>query len=445
MTVNSYNLELTIARKSSSTMSNYDLLAYSKALEKLQAGAVYTVATRNNLPDAGTKTGLLYFVEGSGYLYYSNGSNWVQIGNVVQNQLYTFGDDMSVGALGQNTTTGRVRSPVREFCSASNWCYISGVGDTGFAIKTDNTLWAWGSNAQGKLGIGSTANACIPTREFCSATDWVKVSSGIEHTAAVKSNGSIWTWGRNNNGELGIGTTANSCSPVREICSATDWSFVAPGKNFTLGLKSNGTLWGWGNNSYGGLATGNTTASCSPLREMCSATNWCQISAYASSLAIKTDGSLWGWGRNIRGQLGNGNATSVCSPVREFCSASDWCFVATGYQHTLAIKNTGSLWSWGTGGLYQLGNGNNIDICSPVREFCSSTNWYIGSVAFNQSMAIKKDGSMWGWGLTAYGRTADGSFSSFAACSPVREACSSNDWIMVATGNVFGMALKSVV
>ena len=305
-------------------------------------------------------------------------------------QLWVWGSN-SCGQLGDGTQTNRC-SPVREICSATDWCQI-GVGNCHMAaVKTSGQLWAWGQNNNvcPFIGDGTTESKCSPVREFCSATDWHQVGAGGCHTVAIKISGELWAWGRNSCGQLGDGTATTRCSPVREICSATDWCQVSAGNYHTAAIKTSGELWSWGAGASGRLGVGTTVDRLSPAREICSETDWCQVSAGVSStVAIKTSGELWTWGRNLCGVLGDGTTVDKCSPVREISSSTDWCQVSVAQAHGAAIKTTGQLWSWGCNStLGTLGAGSGGDRCSPVREFCSATGWCQVSAGNSSSTAI---------------------------------------------------------
>jgi alpha-tubulin suppressor-like RCC1 family protein len=125
------------------------------------------------------------------------------------------------------------------------------------AVKSDGTLWTWGRNEWGQLGDGTMVNQSSPV-QVGSTTNWRSVAAGHEHTVAVKSDGTLWTWGRNEWGQLGDGTMVNQSIPV-QVGSATNWQSVAAGHEHTVAVKSDGTLWTWGGNSYGQLGDGRTT------------------------------------------------------------------------------------------------------------------------------------------------------------------------------------------
>ena len=280
--------------------------------------------------------------------------------------------------------------PTREITSSTDWCQVSAAYAHTLAVKTTGQLWAWGGNICGRLGDGTTTARNFPVREFCSATDWCQSSSGCYHSAAVKTSGQLWTWGYNGCGRLGDGTTVLRCSPVRERCSATDWCQVSASNASTAAVKTSGQIWAWAVNTCGRLGDGTTVSKCSPVREFCSATDWCGVSAgLIHTVAIKTTGQLWAWGGNICGRLGDGTTVSKCSPVREISSATDWCRVS-GYCYSAAIKTSGQLWAWGSNICGRLGDGTTTDRCSPVREITSSTDWCRVSARSIHTTAIKQ-------------------------------------------------------
>ena len=213
---------------------------------------------------------------------------------------------------------------------------------------TDGTLWTWGYNGNGQLGDNTLTNSNIPVQEYTLSDDWTKVSSGSQHSAAIKSNGTLWTWGYNNSGQLGDGTSTDRLTPVQEATGTADWVAVAAGSIHTMALKSNGTLWTWGNNSWGQLGDGTTTPRLTPVQEATVATDWNAIAVGTyHTVARKADGTLWSWGQNEFGQLGDGTITGRLTPVQEATEATDWAAVAAGSNHTVALKADGTLWAWG--------------------------------------------------------------------------------------------------
>jgi len=291
--------------------------------------------------------------------------------------LWAWGDN-TCGQLGDGTTTER-HSPV-QIGSATAWAHISTGGLHSMAIKTDGSLWAWGNNTCGQLGdgTGTFTDSYFPVH-IGTDTTWAQIAAGDWHTIALKSDGSLWTWGVNNCGQLGDGTTTYHDFPV-QIGVGTDWNQIAAGSEHTIALKSDGSLWAWGYNGNGQLGDGTTTDSYSPV-QIGADTNWAQIAAGAyHTIALKTDGSLWAWGDNSRGQLGDGTTTDRWTPV-QIGSATDWAQIAAGRFHTIALKTDGSLWAWGRNSSGQLGDGTTTNRHSPVEIQVGSACLYFPHIA----------------------------------------------------------------
>jgi alpha-tubulin suppressor-like RCC1 family protein len=256
------------------------------------------------------------------------------------------------------------------------------------ALKTDGTLWGWGGNLCGRLGDNTIVNKSSPVREISSSTTWCQVSAGAVHTAAIKTDRTLWSWGYNVQGQLGTNSVISRSSPVREISSSTTWCQVTVGRYSTAALKTDGSLWAWG---YGQLGDGTTTSRSSPVREITSSTTWCQVSAgYRHTTALKTDGTLWAWGNNTCGQLGDNTVVNKSSPVREITSSSSWCQISGSQNHTAALKTDSSLWSWGNNGAGRLGDNTTVNKSSPVREITSSSSWCRVFAGRDQTNAIAR-------------------------------------------------------
>jgi alpha-tubulin suppressor-like RCC1 family protein len=441
--MNVNQIEIALSQKIGASSTDFDLLAASKALQLLKTNGVFVVSSYGGLPAAASNEGKIYFIEDIETVVWSNGTDWLKLldKNTIQFQLWSWGYSNN-GQLGDGTLTNKC-SPVREFCSATDWSQVSGGSRHSAGVKTSGELWSWGCNTCGPLGSGTVTTVCSPIREFCSATDWCHVNAGRNKTIAIKTSGELWTWGCNLCGDIGDGTTTPRCSPVREFCSATDWCFVGSSAYAfsVVAIKTSGELWAWGSNNSGRLGDGTTTDKCSPVREICSATNWCQASIGDFGAAIKTSGELWAWGSGSSGQLGDGTAVAKCSPVREFCSGTNWCEVSMGSTNTAAIKTSGELWAWGSNICGRLGDGTTTNRCSPVREICSAADWcQVSAGGAGQTAAIKTTGQLWLWGRNNNGTIGDGTTTS--RCSPVREITSATNWCLICTGGGQALAIK---
>jgi alpha-tubulin suppressor-like RCC1 family protein len=174
------------------------------------------------------------------------------------------------------------------------------------ALTTDGSLWAWGYNSYGQLGLGDRDHRYTPSR-VGTDTDWDAVRAGDDHTVALKDDGSLWAWGRNYDGQLGIGDTDSRSTPV-QVGADADWAAVEAGRYHTVAVRTDGSLWAWGRNHYGQLGLGDMDERSTPV-QVGTDTDWAAVeTGYYHTMALKTDGSLWAWGDNWFGQLGDGSA-----------------------------------------------------------------------------------------------------------------------------------------
>jgi len=313
------------------------------------------------------------------------------------------------------------------------------------ALKPDGTLWAWGLDTWtwGQLGVGiTTTNRNIPTQESTGATNWSAISTG-NHTVALKSDGTIWSWGQNAKGQLGDGTQTHRNTPTQVSTGATNWSVISVGKDHSLSLKSDGTLWAWGYNEYGQLGDGTITNRLTPTQESTGATNWSAIAAgYSHTVALKSDGTLWAWGGNYYDQLGNGTGwAKVSEPTQESTGATDWTAIAAGANYTVALKADGTLWAWGDNQYGKLGDGTTTNRTTPTQESTVATNWTSIAAANGHTVALKSDGTLWAWGGNNwYGQLGDGTQTD--SHTPTQESTGATDWTAIAAGYYHTMALK---
>jgi len=349
------------------------------------------------------------------------------------------------GQLGDNTTTNR-SSPVQTISAGTNWKQVAGGFRHTVAIKTDGTLWSWGLNSWGQLGDNSTTNRSSPVQTVSAGTNWKQVAGGLNHTAAIKTDGTLWLWGRNSYyGQLGDNTTTHRSSPVQTVSGGTNWKLVAGGFYYTAAIKTDGTLWLWGDNFYGQLGDNTTTHRSSPVQTVSGGTNWKLIACGLEvTAAIKTDGTLWTWGYNLVGALGDNTTTNRSSPVQTISGGTNWKQVACGFYHTAAIKTDGTLWSWGYNSYGQLGDNTTTSRSSPVQTVSAGTNWkqVAGSVGGggNHTAAIKTDGTLWTWGRNSYGQLGDN--NTINRSSPVQTVSAGTNWKQVACGLLHTAAIR---
>jgi alpha-tubulin suppressor-like RCC1 family protein len=296
-------------------------------------------------------------------------------------------------------------------------CYtgVNTYGTSHIALQTDGTLWAWGSNSYGILGLGSGNNTMFPLTQIESADDWSDNYSVSAHVVALKTNGTLWTWGRNVNGECGNGNWGafEMVTSPQQIGTDT-WISVAAATYHSLAIKSDGTLWGWGSNDHNELGIANTAMQTIPV-QVGTDQNWAKVyTAFDFSLAIKTDGSLWSWGSGNYFRLGQSTGSETPQRVG---TANDWSSISPSFLTVFAVKTNGTLWGWGSNyqqDVYEAlyGNGNpeadtNNYENGPVR-IGTDNDWDMVCTNSNNTFALKTDGSLWGWGKNQNGQLGDG-------------------------------------
>ena len=351
-----------------------------------------------------------------------------------------WGWGLNNAALGNNNTTSS-STPVTTFSGGTNWksvvCNRTFGTSNGHvvALKTDGTLWVWGSSVS---GTNDTNTRTTPVTTFAGGNNWKSITTGYNHSAAIKTDGTLWVWGTNNNGQLGINNTIGRSTPVTTFAGGTNWKSVACGYNSTAAIKTDGTLWTWGLNSYGFLGiniSGTTTGRTTPVTTFVGGTNWRQVSASFACTAIKTDGTLWVWGYNNTGILGTNDTNNRSIPVTTFAGGNNWKNVSSSTDITSAIKTDGTLWSWGSNTNGQLGDntGAGTDKLTPITTFAGGNNWKSVATGNNHSVAIKTDGTLWVWGANNNGQL--GINNTTDKSTPVTTFLGGNNWKSIFSAN----------
>lgn len=287
------------------------------------------------------------------------------------------------------------------------------------AIKNDNTLWAWGGNEEGQLTeivsdkevVSSTyGNLKVQSAPVKIRDNVQDVAVGSKHVVVLDKDGSVWTWGNDIRGQLGINRegekwiqrklddwTIYSAVPKKVLADATS---IAASNYNSAAIKADGTLWAWGINSFGQLSDGTTIDSPIP-KQICD--NVTSIALGSEHLFVwKKDGTLWSSGSNAFGELGDGYASTIKKPIKVLDGVKQ---VSYSSEHTLAVKNDDTLWAWGENGSGELGDGNRQNVNQPklimkdVEEAAAGTMF---------SMGLKKDGTVWTWGSNIYGQQGNG-------------------------------------
>ena len=398
--------------------------------------------------------------------------------------VWAWGDNTN-GELGIGTGGAGVKSPVPVqvkgpggsgfltdvVAIAANADYYTNTYSSAFAIKSDGTVWAWGNNSFGQLGDGTGAERWTPVQVKDPAgtgylTGIVAISSGL-HTMALKSDGTVWTWGFNDCGQFGnVAPSAGATLPIQVKDSAgtghlTGIVAIAAGRQHSMALHSDGTVWTWGLNADGQLGKGdlNGTTVCSengstapavPLPYHLGLTGVAAISAgYNKGMVIKNDGTVWAWGGNTNnnGQLGQNTTVGSPNPVQVQDSAGTGFLTgiteisAKSYQG-LALKSDGTAWGWGYNAHGELGTTGGNKLLPVAVSGIAGFSGYAAAVAAgtDQTFALKRDGTVWGWGNNGDGRLGNG--NSISSSTPV-QATGASDVTAIATGVNHTVAVKS--
>jgi alpha-tubulin suppressor-like RCC1 family protein len=340
-------------------------------------------------------TPVTIFGAGKDWKFVSGGRN-AAFAVKIDGTLWVWGNGQ-FGQLANAREGGNWSTPITTFAGGTNWKEVSSGWITG-AIKTDGTLWTWGAQSQGALGnnVSTPANISTPVTTFAGGTNWKEIFCGPTHAVAIKTDGTLWTWGSPASGALGNGRTAASFTPITTFAGGTNWKQVSCGSAFVAAVKTDGTLWTWGYANDGQLGNASISSFVStPVTTFAGGTNWKQVSCGAQHVAaIKTDGTLWTWGLQIRGALGNGLTlgNAISTPITTFAGGTNWkevsCSSASDVS-TAATKTDGTLWTWGANSFFQffpppgsyllqgqLGNASTSNFVStPITTFAGGTNW----------------------------------------------------------------------
>lgn len=310
---------------------------------------------------------------------------------------------------------------------------IAGGNNFSLALSGDGTVWSWGVNNYGQLGDGSTVNRLIPAPvKGVNGTgvlnEVVAIAARTYYAVALKRDGTVWAWGRNDYGQLGDGTTLNKSTPVQVKGTGgagflTEIVAVTVGNNHTLALKKDGTVWAWGYNIDGRLGDGSMTNRSTPVQVKGPSGNgfltevMAITAGYRHSVALKKDGAVLAWGYNADGQLGNGVAGDRNMPSRVKGGAgtgflTDIKQIAAGKNHTVALKSDGTVWTWGINETGQLGDGTKTNRNTPVKVWAGQGKEFSGAVAVTagagHTLILKSDGTLWAFGDNTAGQCGNG-------------------------------------
>ncbi len=344
------------------------------------------------------------------------------------------------------------------------WAVVAPGWQSSAALARDGTLWSWGDNRLGMLGLDDVTHRLEPF-PVSEGSRWLTVAAGLAHVLAIDDDGYLWAWGDNMDGQLGLGPCARD-DPIRprlvpngdaqehvEDFAAiltlngypvhragagvfdSDWAHVAAGVRHSLAIKHDGSLWAWGANGSMQLGLGDRRDRYLPTR-VGSDRDWAAVSAGSHSLAIKRDGSLWAWGSGEDGRLGLGAEPFADVPT-QVGGDHDW-LTACARVASVALKRDGTLWTWGANTYGQLGLGDRAARWRP-RRVGGGDDWIAAATGFTESvLAVRSDGSLWAWGRNFCGEL--GLADTVARDRPARVPCVA-DCASVAVGGFFSLAV----
>lgn len=306
--------------------------------------------------------------------------------------LWSWGENQA-GVRGLLRTPGSYSIPKR-IGTDTDWQKISGFWNYALALKSDGSLWGWGSDSglQGAQRSG-TRGSMMPA-QIGTETNWAEVSVGCAHCLALKKDGSLWAWGQNDRGQVGNGTNKNQMNPVR-IGSDTNWKSISAGAFNGYALKNDGSIWGWGLDISGAGSSRNDMLA--PV-QIAPGTNWTSISAHDYVLmAVKSDGTIWMGGQNAS-WAARYYVKSQTTNFTRIGTNTDWQEVSPGQSHFFARKRDGSWWVSGIvsqGSSTRLFGMNTAD--GLMRVPFDIDPWAFAN-GFGNSLLLTRDGTLWTWG-----------------------------------------------
>jgi alpha-tubulin suppressor-like RCC1 family protein len=314
--------------------------------------------------------------------------------------------DGNVTSIGEGTVkiTGTLATGETESytLTTSETIALAGGNSHTLALKTDGTVWSWGYNVDGQLGDGTTTNSNTPVHAK-NLTDVISIAVGSYHSLALKADGTVWAWGYNNLGQLGIGTFDPAAHPIpTKIQGLINVTALAAGRYFSMALKSDGTVWTWGNNEAGQLGDGTKTDRSTPVQTL----NMTDVTAIAAgvrhSLALRADGTVWTCGLNNYGQLGIGTLDYGSHPIFvKTLNLIDIISISSGVAHSYAIKSDDTIWFWGG-----VTSADGSEIRSPRQYSLSEVAYIVGGEWY--TLILKDDSTVWGFGSNSSGQLGDG-------------------------------------
>lgn len=357
-------------------------------------------------------------------------SNWTKATNLAQLDVPTQNDPWFVTSVHNH---GQIRR-------------LAAGGAHGLAIRFNGTLWAWGRNDKGQLGDGGTANTSTPKR-IGTATNWVSVAAGADFSLGLREDGTLWAWGARAYGQIGDGSITGNQTTPKQVPGGP-FASMAAGKYHALALKADGSLWAWGLNGndqlgYNTLLATGKTYSAVPVPVYNEGIQWVAVNAgYYVSQALDVNGRLYSWGFNNEGTVGNGTWSRQDRPVREYLGKSDWVRTAGGYMHSAAVDGQGRLYTWGFNAQGQLGVNPSTLPGSNRPDWNVDHAWVTIAAGQDYTAGILKDGRLFAWGSNSAGQLGTSTDLGGIHPDPIQEVSFGSDWVDVQPGSDFALAMR---
>lgn len=307
----------------------------------------------------------------------SNGTLWAWGNNSVASL---------AGTIAQGNNFNKYSVPI-QIGVLTTWADIAQNENGGLAIKTDGTLWSWGTDLNGSLGHGGLSAVNYTPAQVGVATTWSKVFTSTAATFLIDTTGRLWTIGSNTNYVTGLGTNLGDTTTITQIGSATNWLFVSSGLHGTIGIRTDGTLWTWGADQAGELAQGSVGGTYTTPTQVGALTTWATATYGADqsgtpwAMYIKTDGTLWAAGSNSTYQTGLGTNAGNTTTLTQVGAATNWESIvcmninAGNLGGCVGLRTDGTLWSWGSNNQGQTGQGTVSGNTTSPTQIGTSTAW----------------------------------------------------------------------
>ncbi len=308
---------------------------------------------------------------------------------------------------------------------------VDGGNKFSVALKGDGTVWAWGYNNYGQLGNNSTATSEIPSQVkgldgegFL--TDIQMISCGTDHVLALKEDGTVWAWGYNNYGQLGDNTQIKRYTPVQVMAEngdgyLQDIIYIQAGANYSVAINKKGEVWTWGQNDVGQLGDGSKVAKYTPVRVKANLSGVVSVACGAQhTVALKADGTVYAWGNNTYGQLGDNTKTQKLIPVRVLETADSYIDDAVAVSSTQysshILTSDGEIYSVGLGTSGQLGDNTKVTKQLPVKVVNTDNSGVLTGITAiksgaNTTYALSKEGKVYAWGIGTNGELGNNTYS----------------------------------